>query len=202
MAARRAVSAVHARRIASCDEWPRASGIQRQDPHCLGKSPVIKDGDVVVQEIPTNESRYLCETCDGEARLLPRETKARAKVREFMAAAEATFMLHALAILYARWRLPERAADCLPEMEKGLSSNVHNDFAWLEHELAASSDNFLVGGHLTAADIIMGFSIEFIFARKLGTERDGRWPRIQHWLDRIRDEPSYKKAVERTGYKL
>lgn len=94
-------------------------------------------------------------------------------------------------------------------MEKGLSPNVHNDFAWLEHELSSSDNDgssggkdFLVGDHLTAADIIMGFSIEFIFARKLGTESDGRWPRVQSWLDRIREVPSYKKAVERTGYKL
>jgi len=96
-------------------------------------------------------------------------------------------------------------------MEKALSPNVRNDFAWLEQELSSSSsDNygsssgkdFLVGDHLTATDIIMGFSVEFIFTRKLGTESDGRWPRIQNWLNRIKEVPSYKKAAERTEYKL
>lgn len=91
-------------------------------------------------------------------------------------------------------------------MEKGLSTNVHNDLNWLESELSGGggggeTKQFLVGSSLTAADIIMGFSIEFIFARKLGTE-DGSWPKVQQWLDRIRETASYKRAVEKSGYSL
>lgn len=89
-------------------------------------------------------------------------------------------------------------------MEKGLSTNVHNDLNWLEAELSGGgggTNQFLVGRSLTAADIIMGFSIEFIFARKLGTE-GGSWPNVQQWLDRIRQTASYKRAVEKTGYSL
>ena len=89
-------------------------------------------------------------------------------------------------------------------MEKGMSTNVHNDLNWLEAELSGAggaTKQFLVGDALTAADIIMGFSIEFIFARKLGTE-GGSWPRAQKWLDGIREVDSYKKAVEKTGYSL
>lgn len=88
-------------------------------------------------------------------------------------------------------------------MEKALSPNVQNDLNWLEAELSSneSGGKYLVGNDLTAADVIMGFSIEFIFVRKLGTE-GGNWPKIQKWLSGITDRDAYKKAVEKTGYSL
>jgi glutathione S-transferase len=43
-------------------------------------------------------SRYLCESYDAESRLIPREPRERAKVREWVAASEGTFMLHALSV--------------------------------------------------------------------------------------------------------
>jgi glutathione S-transferase len=90
---------------------------------------------------------------------------------------------------------------------------VHNDLDWLEDELSSNSSKgssgageeekrFIVGNNLTAADIIMGFSIEFILTRKLGTEGGSGWPRVHKWLDGIKEIPSYRKAVERTGYSL
>ena len=84
-------------------------------------------------------------------------------------------------------------------MEKSLSPNVHNDLDWLESEV--SDRQYLVGSELTAADIIMGFSIEFIFARKLGTER-GKWPNVAKWLEGLQESKGYRKAVEKTGYSL
>ncbi|OQU94663.1 Glutathione S-transferase, domain-containing protein [Cladophialophora immunda] len=120
---------------------PRASNglapeeFKAQIPTRMGKSPVVTDGDLVVQESAAI-AEYLCETYDPQGRLLPKERRARAKVREWMAAAEGTFMIHALAILYARWRLPKPASKYLPEMEKGLAPNVHNALNWLESELA------------------------------------------------------------------
>lgn len=118
-------------------------------------------------------------------------------------------------ILYARWRLPKPAAEYLPEMEASLSPNVQNDLDWLEDELSTNGSQgssgaggeggekkFLVGDDLTAADIIMGFSIEFILSMKLGTKGGSGWPRVHKWLDRIRESPSYRKAVEKTGYSL
>lgn len=96
-------------------------------------------------------------------------------------------------------------------MEKGLSPNVQNDLDWLEDELSSNSGTgssgagdkrFLVGNSLTAADIIMGFSIEFILTRKLGTEGGSGWPTVHRWLDDIRETASYRKAVDKTGYSL
>jgi hypothetical protein len=112
-------------------------------------------------------NRYICETYDTESQFLTKDPVTRAKAREWMAAAEGTFMVHALAvgrtvpalfteccfrngileattvqsdrsqILYARWRIPKAAKSYLPEMEEGLKPNVQRDMAWLESELAA-----------------------------------------------------------------
>ena len=113
-------------------------------------------------------------------------------------------MLHALAILYARWKIPEAAQDHLPEMEKNLSANVQNDMKWIEgalKEQKSSGKEWLVGDNLSVADIMVQFSIEFIFARKLGTT-SSEWPETEAWLKRTMERPAYKKAVERSGYTL
>lgn len=123
------------------------------------------------------------------------------KALEWLHAAEGAFMLHSMAILYSRWRIPEAAKSYLPEMEKGLSTNVHNDLNWIENELKTNKTDFLIGNEVTIADIMMQFTIEFIFTRKLGTE-GGNWPETEKWLARTMERPAYKKAVEKTGYTL
>jgi glutathione S-transferase len=85
-----------------------------------------------------------------------------------MSAAEGTFMIHGLAVHYARWRMPEPAKSdgkTLAELEKGLAKNVQGDLDWLESELTEGDGDpkeFLVGDELTVADIMMHFSVQFI----------------------------------------
>lgn len=95
--------------------------------------------------------------------------------------------------------MPNAAAEHLPEMERGLSVNVRNDLDWLEAEV--KDRGYLVGEGLTAADVMMGFSIEFILARKLGTE-GGEWPGVRKWLENVQRREAYTRAVEKTGYSL
>ena len=82
---------------------PRASNglappeFKEKIPTKLGKSPAIQDGDIVIHE-SSAIAEYLCETYDTSGKLLPKEPRARAKVREWMAAAEGTFMIHGLAV--------------------------------------------------------------------------------------------------------
>lgn len=90
-----------------------------------------------------------------------------------------------------------------------MSGNVQNDLKWLEgtlKEQREKGNDYLVGTGLTAADIMMQFSIEFILTRKLGTFGktigDGAWPETEAWLKRTMERPAYKKAVERSGYTL
>jgi glutathione S-transferase len=74
---------------------------------------------------------------------------------------------------------------------------------WLENELRDSNSGgkFLVGNELTAADIMMGFSVEWLFNRRLGTD-GGDWPMVQKWFQGITARPAYRKAVEKTEYSV
>ncbi|CAO2657778.1 Nn.00g039040.m01.CDS01 [Neocucurbitaria sp. VM-36] len=167
----------------------------------LGKFPTIQDGDLTVYESGAI-SDYLCETYDKQGTLLPHDPQQRVKVRQWVHAAEATFALHALAILYARWSIPSTAPPgTLEATEAGMSANVQNDLSWLESELEMSEGRFLCGDQVTAADIMMQFSAEFILERELGT--GGReYPRIRKWIDVCRESEGYKRAVEKTGHKM
>ena len=87
-----------------------------------------------------------------------------------------------------------------------MSANVQNDFNWIESALKeqkSKGNDFLVGKGLTIADVMMQFSIEFIFARKLGTGEDvSKWTETNAWLKKTMERPAYKKAVEKSGYTL
>ncbi|KAH7486104.1 hypothetical protein FOMA001_g5732 [Fusarium oxysporum f. sp. matthiolae] len=169
-------------------------------PTRLGSSPTIQDGDLVIQESGAI-LEYLCETYDSESWLLPQEVHARAKVREWIQASEGTFMLNAVPIIMARMGMPQEAAQYVAGLEAAIAPIVRGAMQWLETELESgpSQGQFIVGTDLTAADIMMGFSIETIFAMKLGTERQD-WPLVSKWLANMMDRKAYKTAVENTGY--
>ncbi|CAN9122860.1 unnamed protein product [Alternaria alternata] len=167
----------------------------------LGKFPTLQDGDLTVYESGAITD-YLCETYDKEGRLLPHDPKGRIKIRQWTHAAEATFALHALAILYARWHMPQDAPEGLLEAtEKNMSANVQNDMSWLETELSLSSGKFICGDHVTAADTMMQFSAEFIVARELGI-KGKEYPNVNKWLDACRETESYQRAQKKTGHKI
>ena len=136
---------------------------------------------------------------------MPAQQPQRSQAQIWLHAAEATFLLHALAITYARWNFPSSIKasnpNALEEMEKGLSVNVQKDMDWLEAELAKSKGPFILGEKVTVADIMMEFSIDFIQERGLGT-KGGSWPKIQEWLKACHSLDAYRKAVEKTGYTL
>ncbi|KAJ4293281.1 hypothetical protein N0V90_008563 [Kalmusia sp. IMI 367209] len=168
----------------------------------LGKFPSMKDGDVTIYESGVI-TEYLCEIYDEQHKLIPEDLRRRVKVLQWIHAAEGTFMLHALAITYARWNMPQSAKDngVLQVTEKGLSVNVQKDLDWLETELSLSEGKFLCGEHVTAADTMMQFSIDFILVTKLGTQAK-EWPNIQRWLETCKETVTFQKAVAKSGYEL
>jgi len=130
-----------------------------QIPNALGKSPTIQDGQLVITESGAI-LEYLCETYDKKSKYLPSDAGTRAEVRQWLHAAEGTFMTHALAILYARWQIPEEGRGMLAGMEERLSRNVKNDLGWLEGALKdqrAKGREWIVGDSITIADIQMQF---------------------------------------------
>lgn len=144
---------------------------------------------------------YLCEEYDKEGRLLPHDPKERVKVRQWVHASEATFMIHGLAIMYTQWYMPKDAPpQILEPMEQDMSVSVKKDMAWLEKELSSSSGAFLCGQNLTAADIMMQFSAELILMKQFGT-KGMEYPNVKKWLEACKDTASYKRAVEKTGHK-
>lgn len=168
----------------------------------LGKAPSLQDGDLTIYESGAI-TEYLCETYDEENRLIPKDVKERIKVLQWIHASEATFMLHGLAITYARWTIPKEAQESgvLEQAEKGLSVNVQKDLDWLETELSLSPGKFLCGDKVTAEDMMMQFSIDFILTTKLGTQGK-TWPNIAKWLKTCAETDSYKLVVKKTGYEL
>ncbi|KAI0146715.1 glutathione S-transferase [Pestalotiopsis sp. NC0098] len=178
-------------------------------PAPLKKSPTIKDGDTVVQESGAIMD-YVLDKYDTKAQLQSRDPQVRAKTREWVHAAEGVFALHGIAVLYARWTIPEDAKAALPEMEEKLAVNVRKDLDWVEGHLKQQGTKFLMGDEVSVADIMMQFSIEFIYVRHLGLTAeeagekggDGRWPETKRWLDRCMSTPAFKRAVEKSGYTL
>lgn len=156
------------------------------------------------------DTSYIIEKYDTTGKLQSSDPQERAKTREWVHAAEGMFALHGIAILYARWHLPEEAKAALPEMEEKLSRNVRNDLDWIEGHLKQQSTKFLMGDTVSVADIMMQFSIEFIYARNLGLNAEevgkkgdyGRWPETKKWLIHCMDEPGFKRAVAKSGYTL
>lgn len=80
-----------------------------------------------------------------------------------------------------------------------MSANVQNDLDWIERDLSESGSKFLAGDVVTAADIMMQLSADYILARQLGTQGK-KWPAVEAWLKRCKETPTYVRAVEKSGY--
>lgn len=128
---------------------------------------------------------------------MPDSAAERAAVRMWMSASEGTFLLHALAIAYGSAAAPHAAGD----LDTRLSGAVQRDFDWLEQSLQREGGKFLLGDKVTAADTMMGFSVDFILKNKLGTSGSS-WPAIQRWMSNVHDTKTYQRAVEKTGFVL
>lgn len=144
--------------------------------------------------------RYLCEKYDKESMLLPKDPATRIQCLRWLHASEATYALHALAILYTRWFGADNPS-AAEKIEQGMSTNVCKDMDYLEAELGKSTGKFLVGDQVTVADCMMLFSAQFILARELGT-KGKKWEKVEKWIADCEETESYKRAVERTGHKL
>lgn len=143
--------------------------------------------------------RYLCEKYDTSHRLLPEDMAQRTKVRQWIHAAEGTFMVHCLPKIYVN-RISSAAAK---ELSTPLAAIVARDLDWLESELKAEEGRFLVGDTVAAADVMMLFSVQFVFANALAGERaEQRWEGVERWLRACEGEEAYRRAVEKTGYRI
>ena len=105
--------------------------------------------------------------------------------------------MHALPTVYNR-RIDNTIAE---KLEPGIAQIVAKDLDWLEDELERGGGRFLVGDTVTAADTMMAFTVQFIFAKGLGP-KDRRWEKVNGWLRNVEGVEAYQRAVAKTGHRF
>jgi glutathione S-transferase len=155
--------------------------------HRLGKSPVVRDGELVLIEsgaiLEYIVRRY------GKGRLAPAESSPDwPRYLQLMHYAEGSAMLPVMLKLYLS-RLGDAGAPLAPR----ITSEIENHFGFLDGELAHS--DFFVGNELTAADVNLSFPIQ---AARLLHGLD-QFPNLARFLDRMHARPAYKRGLERGG---
>lgn len=82
-----------------------------------------------------------------------------------------------------------------------LAEIVATDLDWLEAELKKGNGKYLGGDHVTAADTMVAFSIQFMFWSKLAPH-DREWKGIEAWLRNVEAGEIYQRAVAKTRHYL
>jgi glutathione S-transferase len=155
--------------------------------HPLGKSPVITDGKHTIAESGAIVE-YVIATY-GKGRLAP-DPKSDDHFRyiEWMHYAEGSAMLPLMMHLYAGM-LGDGAAALRPRID----SEIANHLTYIES--AVKGHEFIVGNHLTGADIQITFVLEA--AQASGLLKDH--PALIAYLASMHARPAYKRAVEKGG---
>lgn len=152
--------------------------------HPLGKSPVIRDGELVLAESGAIVE-YLVERLGG-GRLAPRpETAAWGLYLQWLHFAEGSAMFPLLLELFTGMGLiPGGMGGMLGGFVK---AELAKQLDYVERELGEKE--YLLGA-FTAADVMMGFPVEL-------AERQGHLAgrtRLLAWLARLRARPAYQRA--------
>jgi glutathione S-transferase len=152
--------------------------------HPLGKSPVIRDGDLVLCESGAIVE-YLIERYAG-GRLVPRpETAAWGRYLQWLHFAEGSAMLPLLLGLFLDMGLIPGGKD--GALAGFVAAELARQLDYIEQELG--DKQHLLGG-FTAADVMMGFPLDL-------AERQGQLatrPRLLAYVARLRARPAYARA--------
>lgn len=155
--------------------------------HPLGKSPVIEvDGRVLIETGAIIE--YLVARAGGRLGA-PADDDGAIRWRTFLHYAEGSLMPPLLAILVVG-----KLGPLGWPARKPLQNMFRTHLDWLEEELSARC--WFAGDAFSAADVMMSFPLE---AARKRAGLDGRYPKLQAWLDRIHARPAYARALERGG---
>lgn len=170
----------------------------------LGKSPYLIDGDVKLGESAALV-KYLIERYGpqrGKTDLLGLTSnwQERGDIESWISFSEG-MMVHSLAAIYPRWFADETTAK---KIEQKMSANIQNNLNLLESALSKDkAGGYLVGGRLTAADIMCAFTAEYTFWMDTGitSERKKKenWPNTVAWLKGLAKLPSYQRVLQKGG---
>ncbi|MBV8593677.1 MAG: glutathione S-transferase [Caulobacteraceae bacterium] len=155
--------------------------------HPLGKSPVITDGELTLNESGAIVD-YIIRTAGG-GRLAPRpRSLEHERYLEWLHYAEGSAMLPLMLNLYVA-RLGEGGAP----LKDRIDSETANHLGYVEGALAGR-DHLLASG-FSGADVQMSFVGEV--ARAFG--RLGDHPNIAAWVDRLHARPAFQRSLEKGG---
>ena len=155
--------------------------------HPLGKSPVITDDGRTVHESGAIID-YIIRR-HGGGRMAPAiGSDAYEVYNQWLHYAEGSAMLPLMLQLYTG-RLGEAAAPLTPRIE----SEIANHMGYVEAALAGR--DWLVGDHITGADINLSFVAEIMGA----FGRLGAYPNMAAWKTRFQARPAYALALEKGG---
>lgn len=156
--------------------------------HPLGKSPVMQDGDLVLAESGAI-IEYLVDRY-GSGQLKPQPgTPEHVRYLYWMHFSEGTIMLHLVSRLYLT-----RVGEAAQAMQGRVEVMINNDLNLVEAELNKSSH--LAGEAFSAADVQMGFPLEFAAHAGLVTKHH---PKLREYLARMQARPAYRRAIESGG---
>ncbi len=155
--------------------------------HPLGKSPVITDGKHTIAESGAIIEYILDKYGNGKLRPDPK-SEDHFKYIEWMHYAEGSAMLPMLMLMYTNM-LGDAAAPLKPRID----SEIANHLSYISGALKGKK--FLVGPHLTGADIQITFVLEAGAAS--GVVKD---PVLTGYLAEMHARHAYKKAIEKGGH--
>jgi glutathione S-transferase len=156
--------------------------------HPLGRSPVIRDGDLVLAESGAI-IEYLVERYGGGRFVPQRSTREYETCRYWVHYAEGSLMMQLLVKLYL-----DRVGEPAKPLLERINGSVRMHLAYVEEQLGASQ--FLTGAELTVADVQMSFPLEVSLAQ--GMLGDA-CPRLATLLGRLHQRPAYRAALVKGG---
>jgi len=170
--------------------------------HPLGKSPVIVDGDRTIAESALI-IEYLARTY-GNGEWAPTiDEPAYWNFNYWMHYGEASLMPPLLLkLVFSRLREPPVPFLIRP-ISKKIADQVDNaftdpqiatHFSWVNEYL--TDHEWFSGDAIGAADIQMSFPLEAARSRAV---KQGQYPQIDAWLERIHARPAYRRALEAGG---
>lgn len=168
----------------------------------LGTAPVITEGDVALAETNAIVDYILDRHDDGRLRPAP-GTPTRVRYLFWFHAAQGSFQ-PLLTNLFVMKAMTARAPLLVRPVARGLVDGLDKAFfgprlsaLFNEIETQLGRTKWFAGDDLTAADIVMGYSMELAGARSGMDET--RFPNAHRFLKQMRDMPSYQRAMEKDG---
>ena len=168
----------------------------------LGTAPVITEGDVTLAETNAIVDYLLDRHDDGRLRPAP-GTPDRARYLFWFHAAQGSFqplLTNKFVMTAAMMRAPFLFRPVAKAIMGGLDKAFFGprlDALLAEIEKQLGQTKWFAGDELTAADIVMGYSMELAAARAGMT--GPAFPNATRFLKQMRETPSYQRAMDKDG---